>query len=319
MSLFKNDDNNKTNELPFDLGRVAKPGRWERRKTAFQAKKQNPALQAMRGRSRMTRQLRQGQDNQIDTLVDCAGVTCPSLASCFKKIYTPGACCPSCKHEGCKCAEGAELAACTQNGFKRGILPVGQGFKAHEGTTCTCYSAGDPILCVMTPDESDYGVMTERTPTYRANNRRNPQFPQRRDAVNNGGQSQDLYNNYGDYSAYSSQQQYSDDSAGQVATNQTQSRYNENYYGDYYAGYYGGYGPSLTQYNAYEGKVCISATHHITINVENLFRLISINPLLMVKTARTAIAVMIRNMRCRYKTKNKKVHIEFNRLTVTSY
>ena len=175
LPLFKNDGSNKTDELPFDLDRVATPGRWERRKPTFQPKKRNTALHAMQGRSRMTRQPRQGQ-HQFDSVVDCKGVTCPSLDSCFKKSYTPGACCPSCKHEGCKCAEGAELAACIQNGFKRGILPIGQGFKAHEGTTCTCYSAGDPILCVMTPDESDYGVITERTPSY-GSNRRN-QYPQ---------------------------------------------------------------------------------------------------------------------------------------------
>lgn len=124
LPLYK--DKNDTN-VSFDIDTIAKPGRWERRKLPSK-KQRNPALNALsRSHSRMTRQLRQGQQQQA---VDCSKVTCPSLDSCFKRSFKPGTCCPLCVHEGCKCAEGAELNACIQNGFKRGILPIGQGFKA---------------------------------------------------------------------------------------------------------------------------------------------------------------------------------------------
>ena len=140
------------------------------------------------------------------------------------------------------------MTACIRNGYKRGILPVGQGFKAYEGTTCTCHEAGDPILCVM-DSASDYSDVpaTNKPPSYgpTRSRGRNNRLP--------------LYNDYGTYgSDYGSSQQYSDDSAG--AVNQTQFSRNTgrnqarggyyNYdYGDYYQDYVGY--PSFTQYDSY--------------------------------------------------------------------
>ncbi|XP_068598546.1 fibulin-2 [Brachionichthys hirsutus] len=85
---------------------------------------------------------------------DCTAVDCPQLDNCVEEVLERGACCASCRQNGCTC-EGYQYYDCINAGFKNGKVPEGDSYFVDYGSTeCSCPVGGGRIGChfISCPD-----------------------------------------------------------------------------------------------------------------------------------------------------------------------